>query len=563
MSTKECKLITYLSERDVGSDIHIVKELNIDDDGNITDEIKIIKNFKRPFWVTKPIYRNYNDKKEVEDVKKLDKFMSTQSNLYKNIGMRLGERYMVRNDPRTIKRSPYIYGSDVDSRTILKHLYNKKYGEPSTPYRVGIFDIETNILTNEIIIISIITQYECRLVVLKSYADRIRDLENRLRRGIEQHIPIEAFKLDKSGKNDTNAEYKKIRERVLNNFHMEIFETEIELIKYIFHHANYMNIDFLSGWNIKYDLTEILERIENAGLDPVDIFHYDKIPREYGFFKYTEGRSKKITEAGKEIPLPPEEVWSYVTSSTNYYFIDAMNAHRYVRVGGATVPGGYSLDNILQVEGVVGKLKFDTNQGHKGAEWHIFMVDKKPLEYIIYNIWDSLAIIAMDSKTKDLAVSVPLLSMISHFDIFNSGPRKLVDGIFFFFYEEGKILGVKDPTEDNNKILGLDGWVITLNAHMVEDTGLPAFEETDSILSNGKTHVSDLDVTGAYPNATRAANVSKDTTHRELVKISGMSKEEFIVHNINLMFSDTNSLEYAQEMFKLPSLYKVIENIKK
>ena len=452
--TKECKLITYLSERDVGEDIHIVKEININDDGTITDEIKIVKDFKRPFWVTKPAFRTYNDKKETEDLRKLDKFTSTQSKLYKNIAMRLGERYIGTWDPRILKGSPYLYGSDVDSRTILKHMYNKKYGEPKSPYRVGVFDIETNILTNEIIIISIMTAHECRLVVLKKYADRIPRLKERMLSALENNIPTVAYVKD-----GPHKDYDKIRDGILSNFHIEILDTQIDLIKYIFKHANYMNIDFLTGWNIKYDLTEIIERIEDAGLEAKDIFHYDKIPSKYAYFNFKEGRSKKITEAGREIPLPPEEIWSFTTSTTNYYFIDAMNTHRYVRVGGATVPGGYSLDNILKVEGVVGKLKFDSNQGFKGAEWHIYMVEKKPLEYLVYNIWDCMSILAMGAKTKDLSISVPLLSGISHFDVFNSGPKKLVDSIFFFFYNEDKILGVKDPREDNNKILGLDGWV--------------------------------------------------------------------------------------------------------
>ena len=98
---------------------------------------------------------------------------------------------------------------------------------------------------------------------------------------------------------------------------------------------------------------------------------------------------------------------------------------------------------------------------------------------------------------------------------------------------------------------------------MVEDTGLDLMKECSLLRSNAKTHVSDLDVTGAYPNATRVANVSKDTTHRELVKIEGMDKLEFMIHNINIMFSNTNSLEYSQQMFKLPSLYKMLENGKR
>ena len=539
----EAKIITHLSEREVGEDVHIIKEVEYKN-GKYEDTIKIVKNFKRPFWVTKDAYQNHTGKKEAEDLSKVDRFLSTESQLYRNISRRLGQRYINIHDPRRIKKSPYLYGSDVDSRTFLKYYYNKKYGDNMSPYRVGVFDIEVDILTNELIILSIVSSDTLKISLLKSYADRIPNLEQRLTEGLVKHIP----------------EFKD-KQKILNNTEIRIFNTEVEMIKWIFHNANYMNIDFLTGWNIKYDITEMLERIYDAGLDPADIFHYDKIPSQYKYFRFKEGRSKKITEAGREIPLPPEEQWHTVKASTNYYFIDAMNAHRYVRVGGATVPGGYSLDNILKKEGVVAKLRFDTNAAFKGAEWHINMVQTKPLEYIIYNVWDNMSILVMDDKTKDITVSVPLLSGISHFDIFNSGPRKLVDAIEFFYLSRGKVLGVKDMTETDDKILGLDKWVITLIAYMTEDMGLHAIEESNSILTNIRTHVSDLDVSSAYPNATRIANVSKDTTHREIIKIGKFTKEEFMIHNINIMYSKTNSLEYCQQMFKMPSLYDLANNL--
>jgi len=304
-----------------------------------------------------------------------------------------------------------------------------------------------------------------------------------------------------------------------------------------------------------------LERIESKGLDPADFFHYEKIPRKYKYFKFIPGKTKKVTEAGREIPINPEEQWHIVRATTNYYMIDAMSAHRYVRVGGKTIPGGYSLDNILKHEGVAQKLKFDTSDGIKGVEWHIYMVQNKPLEYIIYNIWDVMSILKLDAKTKDLAVSVPLLSGISHFDIFNSGPRKLVDALFFFYLEHGRVLGVKDPTEDNNKILGLDGWVITLIASLVDDFGLKVVSEIPNLITNIYSYVFDADVASAYPNATRAANVSKDTTHRELVKLEGFVKDIFMLQNINLTYGMTNSLEYCQTMFKMPTLFELYDNI--
>jgi len=167
----------------------------------------------------------------------------------------------------------------------------------------------------------------------------------------------------------------------------------------------------------------------------------------------------------------------------------------------------------------------------------------------------------LEMVTKDLSVSLPILAGVSDFDVFNSGPKKLVDAMFFFFLENNRVIGVKDPMEKNDKILNLKDWIITLSAHMIEDNGLHIIKESKDIISNARGFVSDLDASSAYPSATRACNVSKSTTHRELIKIENMTKEEFMLHNINLMFSYTNSLEYAQQMFKMPSLYKALNEI--
>ena len=96
---------------------------------------------------------------------------------------------------------------------------------------------------------------------------------------------------------------------------------------------------------------------------------------------------------------------------------------------------------------------------------------------------------------------------------------------------------------------------------MIENNGLRPLQESSSIVSNMRTQVSDLDIVGAYPNAGRALNISADSTHRELVKIEGMEKEDFMLQNINAIFGDTNSLEYCQQMFDLPSLYDMLEAI--
>ena len=541
----EAKNITYLSEREIGEDINIVKEVWLDKNGEYKDNIRIIKNFERPFWITKPMYRKHNSKKESEFINKVNMYKSTDSAFIYNIPKALQDnRYIGIKDLRRLKKNLYLYGIDVDSRTILKKKYLKKYPDSSTPYRIGVFDIEVDLLTNKIIILTLVTKNKIRISLLKSYAKKIPDVKNKIKDGYDRYIPDNPFKND-----------------IKKDMEIRIYDTEVEMIKWIFKEANYADVDFLTGWNIKYDIGEILERLESANINPADIFHYDKIPEKYKFFKFKEAKSKKVTEAGREIPVNPEEQWHTIKSTTNYYFIDAMASHRYVRVGGKTVPGGYRLDNILKYEGVAQKLKFDTHEGIKDAEWHIYMVLNKPLEYIIYNIWDNISILVLDNKTKDLAISVPLLSGVSHFDVFNSGPRKLVDALFFFYLEHGRVIGVKDPTEENDKILGLSGWIIALVASLVEEFGLKVIQNMPGMLTNIYSFVFDADVASAYPNATRAANVSKDTTHRELVKIQGFVKDLFMRQNINLTYGSTNSLEYCQTMFNMPNMFELYKNV--
>jgi hypothetical protein len=410
-----------------------------------------------------------------------------------------------------------------------------------TPYRVGTFDIEVNVLTDEIILCTLATRDKVYTYALKSFVKNIPNIEQRVYDGYEKYIPENSF--------NPELEFK-------------VFDTEVEMLKAIFHKANYANIDFLAIWNIAYDIPRILERLEHFGVRPEDIFHYDKIPEKYKYFKFIEGKKSKVTESGVYKPINPEEQWHVVRSTTNYYFIDAMSAHRYVRVGGKNVPGGYSLDNILKHEGVAKKLKFDEDQGIHGIEWHIHMVKNRPVEYIIYNIWDALSMLELDNKTKDLEVSVPLLSGVSHFDIFNSGPKKIVDRMTFFYLERGYILGTKPKKLDDDKLLGLGDWIVMLPTYRIVDNGLRVVEENKDLATYVHGYTYDADVSSAYPSATRACNVSKDTTHREIRDIVGIDKSIFKRQNINLMYGPTNAVEYCTTMFNFPDLVKLEKIIK-
>lgn len=71
--------------------------------------------------------------------------------------------------------------------------------------------------------------------------------------------------------------------------------------------------------------------------------------------------------------------------------------------------------------------------------------------------------------------------------------------------------------------------------------------------------VGDADQVSGYPSNGQLANVSKDTTIRELLEIEGIEKEEFKKQNINLFFGPVNHVEYCTEMYNFPTVYDIDE----
>ena len=102
--------------------------------------------------------------------------------------------------------------------------------------------------------------------------------------------------------------------------------------------------------------------------------------------------------------------------------------------------------------------------------------------------------------------------------------------------------------------LGLDGWIVTLPAHLVLDNGLQVLDDYKCLRGNIRAHVADLDVSASYPNGGSVFNISKETTHKELCKIKGVSEATQRSQGINLSAGATNAVEFCTELFNVPSM---------
>ena len=442
---REAKFIFHLPEiNDYRPDVHIVKETLHMEDGTLVPNLRVIEHYKRPFWITKEPYRRHKQKKESEEIVKLNKYTSTQSRLPKEIGARLGNGYIGVKTMRDVVSSSYLYGCDVDSKTFLKKAYMDRYPDLVSTYQVATLDIETDTIEGDIAIISISMNDKIYTAINKKYLTGQKNVEKQLRYMFEKHIP--KTKITK----DIKIEY-------------EILDNEMQLIKGTLKKAHEWKPDFIAIWNLDYDIPYMLKVCKRYGVDPKDIFSDPTLPENLRYFKYKEGQKKRVTESGVFKPINPEEQWHVVDCPATFYWIDAMSSHRYIRVGGKSMPGGYSLDNILKSElgDKFQKLKFksDETENIQGIEWHQYMLKNKPLEYIIYNQWDNISMLQLDEHTKDLSNTLPLLSGVSSFDIFNSGPKRIIDAMHFFYLERDIVLGTKPARINDDKILGLGDWI--------------------------------------------------------------------------------------------------------
>lgn len=478
--SKECRFALHLPKNESREDTHLIKEHTVYSDGSVKDELRVVKNYLRPYYITKEPYRKNKQKKPSELLDKVNEFQSTESDLAINIVKRLPG---VRRRGKTptmfdLVDSPYLYGTTVKTPALIKKAYQNKYPDVNTPYRIGVFDIETNIETEQIVIASLCLDNTIYVVALEEIFLSKINIENQVKHLYDNYIPKTA-----------------ISEKISLVFHSA--QDEEELLFWIFNQAHKEQPDLIYVWNIDYDIPHIVKRCEKIGIDVEQLFSDPKLPKELWHFKYIEDSKNKVTASGVFKPKDIQERWNIVHASASFYWIDAMSAYHFIRQGSKTVPGGYSLDNILKTE--LGdnfkKLKFkDLDELEiTGAEWHTYMLKNRPVHYIIYNIWDTMSILHLDDKTKDYTINLPLLSGCSSFDIFHQNPKKIMDAFHFVYLENGSVLGVKGRNDDTNDLLGLKNWIVTLPISRVSDNGLKVIEEDPNLVTNVRTLVYDSD----------------------------------------------------------------------
>lgn len=538
---------TYTTDRYKRNDCVTIKGYEHKADGSRVPKVYTVVNYKRPFYITKESFRNHEQKKEWEHRDRLQKFTSTQVNLPNAIQQAL-QSHNQNKSLRSINRSPYVYGADISTTSLLKYQCQKKYpklvGNPST---VAALDTETDVVykTNEINIISITFKSNIVTAVVRGFFEV--DDDDTIRKGINDKF--QSLLADD------------IKERDLK-LNLGIFDNAGQACHWVIRQLNELKPDFVSIWNILFDVPKIMEALEKYGFDLADTFSDVDVPKEFKYFDWWECPPIKKKKNGDEHKLNWFDRWHKLTTPSGSFWLDAAVVYRTLRLADGLEPS-YALDSIMKKHVSRGKLKFTQTDHLEGLAWHIEMQSNYKYEYVVYNIFDCIGLELLDEETKDLSSTLPLLSRYSDYHIFQSGPSQISDDLSYYVQEEkNMVIGtVSDRMEDELEeyVVNRVGWILTLPSYMVDTIGLHVIEGilTPSYLYG---HCADLDIEGTYPNLEFILNLSKETTWRELVAIEGLhTLEARQWFGIDLSGAPANAQEIASKVYQLPSYDDVLK----
>lgn len=426
-----------------GRDIVLVKENIHLKDGRVIPNVRRIEDYPVYFWITRKQYQNHKDKKEWEEESRCQKFKATRSTLVPAIQRAMG-RAPKKANLRHLARSQYLYGCDVTSPVLLKQAYQEKWPDCVSESTVAALDIETDVVhgTDDIICIGLTFKKKAFLVYTKEF---IGSEPNAIQR---THEMFE--KLLGDLKNERGIELEVI---IVDTPGQACYET----IK----RAHEWKPDFISIYNIGFDLKKMIDTLENEGYDVGDVFSDPSVPKQFRQAKFKEDNLQKMTATGKSSSKHAADLWHVMSCPSSFYFICSMATYAKLRAAKGKEPS-YALDDILFKTTEKRKLRIAEVEYVDGFEWHQEMQKHWKIQYGIYNIYDEVALEEMDEATGDLARALPGQCGVSEYSRFGSIPRRTADDMHFVCRKKKLVIATtSDQMKDENDqyVLSMKDWI--------------------------------------------------------------------------------------------------------
>lgn len=495
------------------------------DDGTreVKDNIRIFRDPMRPFWVTKMECRNHQYKKEFENFDNCDKYICHDSELENKIASVLGRRGKFHR-LSILARSPYLYGADISTEALIKQKYLSINENFTAPLSKGGFDIETEMDdAGRIILITFIHEREVYTSALKDYC-KIYDGETYVREATIEDLYSTSESL-----------LKPMIDEYGFKFNIKICDSELEVITWIFEQVHRCKTDFISVWNMGFDIPFILRRLEALRVDPRDVFCSPEIDYEDRYVKY------KVDNAALQHFT---DRWDWLSCSSYSQFFDSMCLYARLRkVYGRE--SSYTLDAISDKELKLHKLHFGQITNHHKAQKYEFA------KYLAYNINDVILLMLLEEKNRDVDAMVGL-SDGTPLAEYNRQTSLVRNTAFIYAKEKNKIITTTSDEMYNDydrMMMKSGGTVLPLDR---ADICIRAIEG-----SNGKSLVTvlvnDLDISSSYPSTISAMNISKETYLGTIISIDGHDNLDVEVWNTTLVQPDVHSIIASEYFYEMPT----------
>lgn len=541
----ETRHVAYCTDFNKENDMLVVNEYVHYKDGTRKKNFRMFENFERDFWLVKPGQRTFQDKRQWIDEDKLDKYTTTQCDMYRRVNQILFKKYRNNKD---VLNDPYLFGCSTTTQSEIKHKYSTTWPDCLSPESsVAVLDTETDMLhgTQEIVLITLSFKDRIFCGIVRSFLsntpdDIARETVNRV---------VQAQLGDILEKRGATVEF-------------QFYDNAGDAVVGCIQRAHEWRPDFVVMWNIEFDMEKMLSALTKAGHKERDVFSDPRVPKKYRFFSWRVGPAKKMLHNGQERGLAPYERWHVANAPATFFMACAMSTYYRIRMAAGKIPGGYGLDATMKRHLDLGKLKFKEAEHVTGAEWHVLMQRTYPYEYIAYNIFDCIGVEMLDEKTKDFSLKYNTRCTVADYTEFKSGPRITEVKMTYVVPQFGQRLGVVggDVRDELDKlVVQPEGWTMTLPSFIIEDSKVKIMKDWRDSNSLVYFNVSDLDITSTYPAVQVALNISKPTTVREVVKVEGMSERDKRRMFVDMVTGISSSVEVCHLGFGLPVLDELLD----
>jgi hypothetical protein len=554
----ECMSASY-SKANNGSanDVVVVKELIHFKDGRPPlPWLRLIKNYQRDFYVTLDKYRTHKDKRPWAPLSQVRKFTCAQHELHNKVARALGNPGM-RGSLRQLARSPYLYGADITTPVLVKRGYKDRWPKTPTPAKVAVYDIETDMNSEEeaIIVASITCKEKASMHITEDF------IHNSVLSDEDKANFIHLVRLKAE---ELLGDVLKRRGIDPMTMHIERHELPAQVVQGCFKAAHEWQPDYVTIFNMVFDIPKSVQALKDSGYDPSDVFCDPRVPREFRNFVWDQGDATKVKKDGGKntvYPINPIDQWHTCKTQASFVICDSMLLYKRIRTALPNEPE-YSLDYLLRKHKLQPKLKFMEADGFIKKEWHAFMQKYFPVEYCIYNLYDDIGVEELDEATKDISMSLGALLKSSEYRNYDSQPKMIADDLHFFGLKRGNIIGTTSDqmlTEIDDFSPGLRDWIVTLPAYMGPEADVDLVSDMEGHQPLLHTHVSDIDVVSTYPKLQDMLNIDKATTVTELSSVDGMEQEQWRFIGIDLTGGYVNHTMICQQLLQLPNTRQVLE----